>query len=137
MHTEQIHLLTSSHAFAAPKCGKCCEDLFPRLLCGLLVALSLVLHWLFTLRGDAGSVMVSAVTVLLVLSHQQQCHNAACYGSCLKPLWPIFVHSSLGRALSEDHWEEISMKSRALHCLPPHCLSNSLCAVNTGIKFLI
>lgn len=102
MHTEQIHLLTSSHAFAAPNCGRCWKDLFPSLLSGLLVPLSLELHWPFTLKSDAGSVMISAVTILLVFRHHQQCHNSACYGSCLNPLRPIFVHSSLGRAFSED-----------------------------------
>lgn len=102
MHTEQIHLLTSSHAFAAPKCGKCWKDLFPSLLFGLLVPLSLVLHWLFTLRVDAGTVVVRAVTLLLVLNHHQQCLNSAYYHSCLNPLGPIFVHSILERAFSED-----------------------------------
>jgi len=98
VHAEQTHLLKSSHAFAPPKCGW--KDQFRSLLSGLLIPLSLVLHWLF--KGDAGGVAVTAVTTLSLLSHRYQCYNSACYSACLNPFGLLLVPSSLGRAFCED-----------------------------------
>lgn len=59
----------SFQAFAPHKCSW--KGQFPNLLFGLLVLLSLVLFWLFLYKGNTGSVVVTAVTTLSVLSHHQ------------------------------------------------------------------